>query len=140
MQGQQTRKPPLGVIFDTSLDGDIDQIPALAMLCLGRARKRLCMTRESGCPICRASASRTWVEERAVFLVECDDCTTFTITPERLSTFHDAWRTGDREVLMYLELLSRYLRLGDDDCDREITDLTWKAFAAEAEQWGHRRG
>jgi mono/diheme cytochrome c family protein len=32
MQAQQTRKPPLGVIFDTSLEGDIDQVLALAML------------------------------------------------------------------------------------------------------------
>ena len=32
MQAAQTRKPPLGVIFDTSLDGEIDQVLALAML------------------------------------------------------------------------------------------------------------
>jgi hypothetical protein len=32
MQAQQTRKPPLGVVFDTSLEGEIDQVLALAML------------------------------------------------------------------------------------------------------------
>jgi hypothetical protein len=32
MQASQTRKPPLGVVFDSSLEGDIDQILALAML------------------------------------------------------------------------------------------------------------
>jgi mono/diheme cytochrome c family protein len=32
MQTEQVRKPPLGVIFDTSLDGEIDQILAIAML------------------------------------------------------------------------------------------------------------
>jgi hypothetical protein len=32
MQAQQTRKAPLGVIFDTSLEGEIDQVLALAML------------------------------------------------------------------------------------------------------------
>ena len=93
------------------------------------------MAREAGCPICRASASCTWVEECALFLVECDNCTTFTITSERRAMFEDAWRSGDREVLMCLELLSRHLRVGGDDCDREITALTWRALAAEGEQW-----
>src|SRR5262245_32903997 len=32
MQAQQTRTPPLGVVFDTSLEGEIDQVLALAML------------------------------------------------------------------------------------------------------------
>jgi hypothetical protein len=32
MQAQQTRKAPLGVIFDTSLEGEIDQVLSLAML------------------------------------------------------------------------------------------------------------
>jgi hypothetical protein len=34
---------------------------------------------------------------------------------------------------MCLEAISRYLRLGGEDCDREITAATWMSFAAEDE-------
>lgn len=74
-----------------------------------------------------------WIDERNVFLVECEDCTTFTITDERVAAFHDAWRTDHRETLMCLEHLSRYLRLGGDDCDREVTAENWLSLAIEGE-------
>ena len=76
------------------------------------------------CPVCRSSASCIWIDERRVFLVECENCTTFTITEERSRAFQDAWHSSDRQVLMCLEAISRYLRLGGEDCDREITAAT----------------
>ena len=85
------------------------------------------------CPVCRGSASCIWIEERRVFLVECENCTTFTITEERSRAFQDAWRSSDGQVLMCLEAISRYLRLGGEDCDREITAATWMSFAVEGE-------
>lgn len=85
------------------------------------------------CPVCRGSASCIWIDERRVFLVECENCTTFTITEERSRAFQDAWHSSDRQVLMCLEAISRYLRLGGEDCDREITAATWMSFAVEGE-------
>ena len=35
---------------------------------------------------------------------------------------------------MYLEAVSRYLRLSGDDADREVTATTWRTFAAEGEE------
>jgi hypothetical protein len=86
---------------------------------------------DSGCPICRGSARVIYIDEQHEFLVECDNCTTFTISEERRSAFREAWRLNDRETLMKLELLSRYLRLGGDDCDREVTDESWISLALE---------
>jgi len=85
------------------------------------------------CPVCRGSASCIWIDERRVFLVECENCTTFTITEERSRAFQDAWRSRDRQLLMFLEAISRYLRLGGEDCDREITAANWMSFAIEGE-------
>jgi len=86
---------------------------------------------DSGCPICRGSASATWIEEKGQFLVKCDNCTTFTITQERHTAFMNAWHYDDRETLMKLESLSQYLRLGADDCDREVTAESWILLALE---------
>jgi hypothetical protein len=88
---------------------------------------------DPGCPICRGSATAIWIEEQREFLLKCDNCTTFTITEERQSAFREAWRLGDRETLMKLELLSHYLRLGGEDCDREVTADTWLSLALEGE-------
>jgi hypothetical protein len=74
-----------------------------------------------------------WLDENRFYLVECENCTTFTITKECRKTFTTAWRTNDRETLMYLESVSRYLRLGADDCDREVTDASWMSFAVEGQ-------
>ena len=73
------------------------------------------------------------IDEKGQFLMECDNCTTFTITQERQAEFMNAWHLDDRETLMKLELLSRYLRLGGDDCDREVTAESWILLALEGE-------
>jgi hypothetical protein len=93
----------------------------------------------AACPICRASASSTWIDEREVFLVDCDECTTFTITKERWTAFEDAWHVSDREILMYLEAVSRYLRRANDDADREVTIASWMLFAIEGQHLNDER-
>jgi hypothetical protein len=92
----------------------------------------MCPSDAAGCPICRTSASSLWIDDRGVFLVECENCTTFTITPELVTVFQHAWLTNSHEPLMRLEALSRYLRLGGDDCDREVTAENWMLLAAES--------
>ena len=87
------------------------------------------------CPVCRGSAGQMWIDERKVTLVECENCSTFTITKDCAEAFLEAWRTGDRETLMCLEQLSRYLRLGGDDCDREVTVESWLSLAIEGENF-----
>jgi len=86
-----------------------------------------------GCPICRASAREIWLDENGVFLVQCEQCSTFTITPERRTAFAEAWRDHRRELLMFLELISCYLRLADDDGQRDVSADTWMHLAAEGE-------
>lgn len=88
---------------------------------------------QTGCPICRASAQGLWIEEKQNYLFECEACSIFTITNERQQAFEKAWRCDDREVLMYLEALSRYLRLAGDDDDREVTADSWMSLAAEGD-------
>ena len=84
-----------------------------------------------GCPVCRAPAPTTRIDERNVTLVECDDCTTFTITDDRTNIFAEPWRIDDRETVIRIEHLSRYLRLGGDDCDREVTPENRLSLAIE---------
>ena len=75
-----------------------------------------------------------WIDEKEAFLFDCEECSTFTITRERRTALEEAWRVGDREVLMYLEAVSRYLRHADDDGDREVTDASWMSFAVEGQR------
>ncbi len=77
------------------------------------------------------SARNIWIAEQQVFLVECEECSTFTVTRERRTAFRKAWRIGDREVLMHLEAVSQYLRHAGDDGDREVTGTSWMLFAVE---------
>lgn len=84
-----------------------------------------------GCPVCRAPAWMMWVEQRRCVAVECDVCTTFTITTERLRAFRQAWRQDDRAILLRLEQLSRYLRRAGDEGERAVTEASWLALAIE---------
>ncbi len=85
------------------------------------------------CPICGTSAVGTWVDGNAIFLFDCEQCSTFTITMERLAAFEEAWRVGDRDTLMCLEAISHYLRRAGDDGDRDITDASWMEFALDGQ-------
>ena len=87
-----------------------------------------------GCPICRAEARVIPLDAYgSSSLVECIQCTTFTISGERLGAFGAAWQNGDREMLMCMEHLSRYLRLETDDADREITAESWMPMVIEGQ-------
>jgi len=87
----------------------------------------------AGCPICRASAGGIWIDDKNVFLFECEECSTFTITSERRTAFEEAWRTGDRDTIAYLEAVARYLRSAAEDDDRDVTADTWIGFAVEGQ-------
>jgi len=91
------------------------------------------MTR-AGCPICRAHAELIPIEAYGgITLVKCSQCTTFTISRERFGAFAAAWDNGDREQLMCLESLSRYLRCSTDDEDRHVTSDNWRTLAIEGQ-------
>ena len=83
------------------------------------------------CPICgRPVADACWIEERRQFFIECPQCTTFTITAELAARFRCALHPDERRMV---DRLSRYLRDAGDDDDREVTESSWIALAAEAE-------
>lgn len=83
------------------------------------------------CPICRRTAVVAWVEERQRFLVECDHCTTFTITRERCDAADTHWSSRDPDAAAILAALSRYLSRAGEDDERDIIDETRMAFAIE---------
>lgn len=83
------------------------------------------------CPICgRPVADACWMGERRQFLIECPQCTTFTITAPLAARFRCALHPEERQLV---DRLSRYLRDANDDDDREITESSWIGLAAEAE-------
>lgn len=91
------------------------------------------MKAPEACPICGSSESGEWLAENNRYLFDCEACSTFTITAERVKAFTDAWRAGDREILMCLESLSSYLRRAGDDDERDVTEDTWLALAIEGQ-------
>ena len=83
------------------------------------------------CPICGYRVSDVcWMEERRQFLVECPQCTTFTITAQLTARFRCELHPDHRRLVARL---SRYLRDAGEDDEREITEDSWTWLAAEAE-------
>jgi hypothetical protein len=91
----------------------------------------------NACPICRGSAVGTQIDDPPVALFECEQCSTFTITTERMAVFANAWQRNDRETLMYVEAISAYLRHAGDDDERHISDETWIKFAVEGQDFNN---
>ena len=80
----------------------------------------------SECPICGAVPFTLWLDEKNFFLVECPDCTTFTITESLVRLFRCALAPDDRDSL---RRLANYLHNAGDDDDREITEESWRRLA-----------
>ena len=81
------------------------------------------------CPVCWCELLYSqWLEEHQLFLVQCRQCTTFTITATLAELFQGSLAPHDR---LLVERLSRYLyRAGDDD-ERELTETSWVRLSAE---------
>ena len=83
------------------------------------------------CPLCgQPLTDAPWLEEYRQFLVECPQCTTFTITPTLAARFRFVLVPDERRLV---ERLSRYLQQAGDDDDREVTEDSWVGLAAQAD-------
>ncbi len=82
------------------------------------------------CPLCgRTPDDVGWVDEREQFLVDCPQCTPYTITLGMANRFRCLLDPDERRMV---ERLSRYLHQAGDDDDREVTEESWLRLAAEA--------
>ena len=79
------------------------------------------------CPVCgQPVAFGQWIEERQRFLVECPQCTTFTITERLANRFRCLLEPDERRLVAQL---SRYLQHAHEDDDRDLTEDSWVSLA-----------
>ena len=81
------------------------------------------------CPLCGSKPHDVgWLDEQEQFLVDCPQCTPYTITPGMANRFRCRLASDDRGMV---ERLSCYLHQAGDDDDREVTEESWRRLAAE---------
>ena len=87
------------------------------------------MCQLNSCPVCgHQLIDDHWIDEQQKFLVECQQCTTFTITKTLIEMFLGSLTTYEHHLK---ELLSRYLRNAGDEDEREITETSWRQLTED---------
>ena len=87
------------------------------------------MCQLNSCLVCgHQSIDAHWIDEKQLFLVDCQQCTTFTITKTLVELFRGSLTASERHLR---KQLSCYLRNAGDDDERELTETSWCRLAEE---------
>ena len=87
------------------------------------------MCQLDSCPVCgHQFIVDNWIDDKLMFLIDCQQCTTFTITKTLVELFRGSLTASERRLRIRL---SCYLRNAGDDDERELTETSWFRLAEE---------